>query len=182
MSSLRRLGLDGREAAIAAAIGGGVFVIVGYGTGLGITASALPTMTIAKPAVPGGSAPTTPSMSMPPNVALGAIQAAPVSAPILTAPVRIFRTPALTVPSAPSPSRSDQRSTAACPAPSSETPTGGLLALDLSGVAAPVLQLLDGLPVVGSLLGGTSPTTGPTASSCPSAVPCCMVGGRAVRR
>lgn len=183
MGSLRLPSLDGREAAVAAAIAGGVFVIVGYGTGLGITTTTVPMATITKPAVPpmsgmaGSATPTetVPSLAVPP-----AGQVAPSSAPILTAPIPTVHPPEVNVPPA-SPS-SPSPSTEPCATSSAATANGGLLSLDLIGVATPLLKILDGLPVLGSLLDGTNGATSPPMGSCPQAVSCCVVGGRVVRR
>lgn len=159
---------------MAAAIGGALFVITGYGTGLGITTLADPTIAIAKPPV----ASTSPAQTMPseplPTIAAPVVAQAPASAPILTAPTPTFSPPVVSVPAPSTP----VPSTASCASPMTPSGGGGLLSLDLTGTAAPLLRILDGLPVVGSLL--TTPVL--ANGACRPAPTCCPVDARTAVR
>lgn len=172
MGSLRFPQVDRREAAIAAAISGAAFIVVGYGTGLGISNVADASASFTRPTAPPPSAivvppsPTLPTIATPPVTPPAA-----AAAPILSAPRVVPRPVIIVVMQQSSPSLS-------CPTAAPPDATGLLSGLDLASLTRPVTNLLGTLPLVGSLLGQ------PVAASltCPPKSACCPTARTASRR
>lgn len=162
MASLRSSRVDRREAAVAAALSGAAFIVVGYGTGLGVSTVADPSASFTRPPIPAAiPSIVAPPSALPTIAAPVAAQSMPTTAPVLTAPLAAAPPPVIVVID-PQPAAAP-----ACQPSAPSTARTGLLAdLDLSTLASPVTKILGTVPIVGSLLAPPSTAPCPTAASC----------------